>query len=319
MMWWAWRCRVGPSSGCSPGRGRSARPIGPRRPGVAGVRTLGDEVPVRLILKITVHTAAHDNRSKSSTEGVPSTGVALSPVWAGLQIHEDGHRGHPAGVVLAAAALGHVGRGISAALGRSGGAVGVRGRVNMPGFRPGIAPSTSSSIPVIAHIPFARADNLRDPFGALPIQREVQVGGVVGLSDNSVAPGTSDASVISPGRRSRPLLGEVIDRRVGQDLIRIQPEILPAAHASLTVGRSQALAVFTIPTPPPPGIGGDRHQGPSGCLRPAPGNPRRYPLAPPDRSGCLDAVPQPCGVSHRRGAIPPHTAGQGPAAHLYRR
>ena len=63
------------------------------------------KVPLRLIPKITVHTAAHDNRSK---DPAPRGAVDQGRVVTGgqvLQIHQDGHRGHPPGWVLAAAAL----------------------------------------------------------------------------------------------------------------------------------------------------------------------------------------------------------------------
>ena len=131
-------------------------------PGVAAVPGEGMKVPVRLIPKITVHTAAHDNRSN---DPAPRGAVDQGRVVTGgqvLQIHQDGHRGHPAGWVLAAAALNMSVRGISAALGRGGGVVGVRGSgERCQGFGQD-RPVDLVEHPVIAHIPFARADRRRD-------------------------------------------------------------------------------------------------------------------------------------------------------------
>ena len=64
------------------------------------------KVPVRLIPKITVHTAAHDNRSKDpAPRGVPSTRVALSLVGRFSKSTRMDTADTPPGWVLAAAAL----------------------------------------------------------------------------------------------------------------------------------------------------------------------------------------------------------------------
>ena len=91
-------------------------PIGPRRPGVVFVRGRM-KVPVRLIPKITVHTARTTTIERSGTEGVPSTRVALSLVGRfSRSTRMDTADTRRVGV--GRRGLGHVGQGISAALGR---------------------------------------------------------------------------------------------------------------------------------------------------------------------------------------------------------
>ncbi len=126
MMWWAWQCRgVRPQRMQPRSRGDQRGPLGadarPFSPEGEGMK-----VPVRLIPKITVHTAARQQIERSSAQGCRRPGWRCH-WWAGSPIHEDGHRGHPAGVGVGRRRLRHVGQGIGAALGRGGGVVGVRG------------------------------------------------------------------------------------------------------------------------------------------------------------------------------------------------
>ena len=247
-------------------------------------------------MKVPVRFDPEDHRAhrraRQQVEGSSAQGGACRPGshchwWAGSPNPPGWTPRTPRRVGVGRRGLGHVGQGIGAALGRGGGVVGVRGRVNDARFRPGSPRRPSSSIPVIAHIPFARADRRRDRL-ARCWSSEVQVGGVVGLSGNLQHPAHLRGVGQLRQADDRGLFaGEVIDGRgVGQDLIHMQPEILPAAHASFTTGRScRALAVFTIPTRPPPGIRWRSRPGTRWCLRPGPGNPRRYRRHRPDRSG----------------------------------
>ncbi len=212
-------------SGCSRGRGRSTRPIGPRMPGVAGFRpsARGMKVPLRLIPKITVHTAAHDNKSNDPAPRGCRRPGSRCHWWAGSPNPPGWTPRTPRRGGCWPPRLRHVGQGISAALGRGGGVVGVRGAgERCQGF------GQDRPVDLVEHsgdrphpCPCGQAQG---PFGALLIQAQVQVGGVVGLSGDLQYPAHLRGVGLGQADDRGFFAGEVIDGRgVGQDLIHMQP------------------------------------------------------------------------------------------------